>query len=398
MMPMVLGKLFPLVSSLGGHSIKLIPFHPNSTEEEYWDFELIEKNANTLAGVYATNIITHPWNKRLMWDFKVVTTLDLSYLLNRSNSRGSNQCGAMLHFLQENKLHLQILNQEESMKRMIAVIMQSNLYDDERKCLLEIVERLQAFGFGIHISQMELRWQAVSLPSNSTLNTVMGCMYAEPVVADALQTALIKNLDKATSCTLYPRTWDWRFYRNVEDDDLFSLKEGIASHIEYSSDIISFTVTGLMGYDLLDHIPEWREGSSRRKESVQRILLNPDPKFWKMNGKWISSPFYKIFKRSADQYILVGHKKRYEKMNSFLAEGGLGYYLRLCFEDKGIDNNWPVIRVHGHNPDGSESDESVQSYGVDLVDEADVYQGGRGDGEIGEQHTLGVSTLTSSSK
>jgi hypothetical protein len=93
-MPMVLGKLFPLVSSLGGHSIKLIPFHPNSTEEEYWDFVLIEKNANILAGVYATNIITHPWNKRLMWDFKVVTTLDLSYLLNRSNSRGSNQCGA----------------------------------------------------------------------------------------------------------------------------------------------------------------------------------------------------------------------------------------------------------------------------------------------------------------
>jgi hypothetical protein len=85
-------------------------------------------------------------------------------------------------------------------------------------------------------------------------------------------------------------------------------------------------------------------------------------------------------------------------MNSFLAEGGLGYYLRLCFEDKGIDSNWPVIRVHGYNPDGSESDESVQSYGVDPVDEADVYHGERGDGETGEQHTLGVSTLTSSSK
>jgi hypothetical protein len=71
-----------------------------------------------------------------MWDFKVITTLDLNYLLNRSNSRGSNhQCGAMQHFLQENKLHLQIPNKEESMKRMVAVIARSNLYDEGKKCV-----------------------------------------------------------------------------------------------------------------------------------------------------------------------------------------------------------------------------------------------------------------------
>jgi hypothetical protein len=57
-----------------------------------------------------------------------------------------------------------------------------------------------------------------------------------------------------------------------------------------------------------------------------------------------------------------------------------------------------MIRVHGHNPDGSESDESVQSYGVDPVDEVDVDQGERGNGETGEHNTIGVSTLTSSSK
>jgi hypothetical protein len=51
LLPLVLAKLFPLVSSLGGHFIKLIPFNPNSTELEYWDFELIEKNASTLPGV-----------------------------------------------------------------------------------------------------------------------------------------------------------------------------------------------------------------------------------------------------------------------------------------------------------------------------------------------------------
>jgi hypothetical protein len=124
--PIIVGKLFPLVASMGGHSITLIPFNPNSSELDYWDHELVEKNAETLPGVYAVNIISHPWNDRLMWDCKVVTTLDLNYLLNRSNSRGSNQCGAFQNFLQQNKFHLQIIHQNESMKRIIAVIMRSN--------------------------------------------------------------------------------------------------------------------------------------------------------------------------------------------------------------------------------------------------------------------------------
>jgi hypothetical protein len=163
----------------------------------------------------------------------------------------------------------------------------------------------------------------------------MGCLFAEPIIADKLQAALMKELNKSTSCSIYPRTWDWRFYRHVEDDELFSLKEGIARHIEYSSEIISFTVTGLTGYNLLDHIPEWKEGSKRKCESVQRILLNPNPgEFWKFKGKETASPFYKIYRRSEDQFILVEHKNRYEKMNIFLLGGGFGYYLQLCFKDR----------------------------------------------------------------
>jgi hypothetical protein len=131
------------------------------------------------------------------------------------------------------------------------------------------VERLQATGFSVHESQMELRWQAVTLPSNEALNTVMRCLYAEPIVADRLQTALIKGLNKTTSRILYPRTWDWKFYRNVEDDEAFSLRDGIARHIEYSTDIISITVTGLTGYVLLDHVPNANGSNKRLKGSVQ---------------------------------------------------------------------------------------------------------------------------------
>jgi hypothetical protein len=53
----------------------------------------------------------------------------------------------------------------------------------------------------------------------------------------------------------------------VEDDEAFSLRDGIARHIEYSSDIISITVTGLTGYDLLDCVPK-ANGSNKRLKGV----------------------------------------------------------------------------------------------------------------------------------
>jgi hypothetical protein len=84
-------------------------------------------------------------------------------------------------------------------------------------------------------------------------------------------------------------------------------------------------------------------------------------------------------------------------MNTFLLGGGFGYYLQLCFKDKGIESNWRSIRVHGHNPDGSKLDESVQSHGVDQVDEAIVDQFENREGD-GEQNTIGIGTLTSTSK
>jgi hypothetical protein len=43
----------------------------------------------------------------------------------------------------------------------------------------------------------------VTLPSNEALNTVMRSLYAEPVVADRLQSALVKELNKTTSRILY---------------------------------------------------------------------------------------------------------------------------------------------------------------------------------------------------
>jgi hypothetical protein len=68
-----------------------------------------------------------------------------------------------------------------------------------------------------------------------------------------------------------------------------------------------------------------------------------------------------------------------------------------CVSKTGIESNWPSIRVHGHNLDGSESDESVQSHGVDQVDAETVDQFENREGD-GEQNTIGISTLTSTSK
>jgi hypothetical protein len=121
----------------------------------------------------------------------------------------------------------------------------------------------------------------------------------------------------------------------VEDDEAFSLRDGIARHIEYSSDIISITVMGLTGYDLLDHVPKANGSNKRLKGSVQRTLLNPE-KFWKNSaGEWIASPFYKLFRRSGDQYIFVGHKNQFNTMQTFLVEGGFAYYLQACFKETG---------------------------------------------------------------
>jgi hypothetical protein len=87
-------------------------------------------------------------------------------------------------------------------------------------------------------------------------------------------------------------------------------------------------------------------------------------------------------------------------MQTFLVEGGFAYYLQACFKETGIEQNWPAITVHGHNPEGSESDESFQSNGVDQLDDElfnQIEDGERRD-QVTEQDTVGISTLTQSTK
>jgi hypothetical protein len=83
---------------------------------------MVEERKATLKGKYIVHIDRQKWEKKIIFDCCIESTMDLCYLLTQVNTRGSPECEAMQFFLKSASYRVQIEDIEESTKVPVVVI------------------------------------------------------------------------------------------------------------------------------------------------------------------------------------------------------------------------------------------------------------------------------------
>jgi hypothetical protein len=301
---------------------------------------------------------TEKWQEKISWMMRIESSLDFVYLLNASNSKGSAYIDSLHHFLKQNNLKLQVEDIAVSNRAQVAVIAQTlrhEVGDDYKKELCEALSETKSIE--IDPKRVELRWEAVALPSQPDKRAMMIRLYADPLIADHLGNQLTST-NRTVSAELYSKTYCWRFFQAKETDNpKSSLVKGIEMQLEFQSKHITAIVAGLGGMDLCNTIPtvDTKGKENRAQLTILNIMVGSD-EFDRADEdeEWRPSPFIKVHNRGNGQYAFVGLRGEYWEMRGYLHDR-FPQNLKEWFPDKMSER--PIIHVYGFNPD-SNDDES----------------------------------------
>lgn len=225
----IMTKLMNVVKSMGGkHVLSLVPYNPATKADPLRDISEIEASKRVLKGRYLVHIDRQAWHDKLIWDMKLMSTLDLLYLLSPVNSKGSGECETVQHFLNTSNIKIRVEDIEESSKIPVVVVVYSMFGDDSNAHKEELCRALRENkSVLIDPKAIELQWQTVTLPSDPREEAMLIKIMADELIADDLRRKLL-NTNGSLDRMLYPRVYDWMFFQPKETEDQdYSLAEAI---------------------------------------------------------------------------------------------------------------------------------------------------------------------------
>ena len=243
--------LFKAVRDINQHEICLVPCNPHSILPMIWDLELIEDEQRKLTGNYIDNIEAYAWNDKNVWTFTVATTIDLHYMIQKNYNRDIMGNGGLQVGLKQLEVILKVIDISTSMKEPVAIISKGSKYDDNNRCIEELISRLSEQGQrDYEKSQFEIEWRKVSDPSDDNIYAMMGVIMCDRDVYDTLANDLIL-LNNSKDIAIHPHTGRWVLYRGRDDDrQPFTMKAGIKNQIEHRNQQEIITLSGMALFDL----------------------------------------------------------------------------------------------------------------------------------------------------
>ena len=314
-------KLFPVVKGMGGHSICITPFNPLSTAKSLSTIEEVTENVDGLAGIYVMNTLKESWNSKLSWEFKVTTSLDMVYLLNKSNSACSSECEALKHYLGQKHIQLSIIDVETSNFVRVAMVVNTTKMDNTGKCKEELCQRLmEQRSFTLDPKWLSLDWETHIHPDHPEMLTMSLTVKVDPRAEKGLFLALT-GMTSPCEVNEYPFTHAWEFYKADNSPSThYSLEMGIKSQKKFLSELLICKVTGVGDEDILTKCPEvnGRGWPNSSKMTVLKLWLETDS-----NGHGhpdgLPSPFRQVYQNKDGHILFMGPQSRRTDMQIYLA-------------------------------------------------------------------------------
>eukprot|EP00956_Cyclotella_meneghiniana_P014732 scaffold22183_cov41-Cyclotella_meneghiniana.AAC.5 len=337
--------LFKAVRDINQHEICLVPCNPHSTLPMIWDLGLIEDEQRKLTGNYIDNIEAYAWNDKNVWTFTVATTIDLHYMIQKNYNRDIMGNGGLQVGLKQLEVILKVIDISTSMKEPVAIISKGSKYDDNNRCMEELISRLSDQGQrDYEKSQFDIEWRKVTDPSDDNIYAMMGVIMCDRDVYDTFANDLIL-LNNSKDIAIHPHTGRWVLYRGRDDDrQPFTMKAGIKNQIEHRNQQEIITLSGMALFDLENDVPELM--GNGEKNITEKTILRLVCQGLGSRDKSGRSPFEMMYRKSKDEYVLVSTRSRHDRSLAYFREGHFKEDMHSWYKGNRKLQQSTMINVH----------------------------------------------------